>query len=135
MKEIKIIEKYKPYLLLDISYELAKENINIESINSSTLGDLVLVNIYVSPENYEKALQLLEGKYKVIKENDIVVELSDEPGTLAKLLRLLSDNGIDVFSTDVVSKKEDKVMLSLTTSDNLKAISVLDKAGYKLIVL
>ncbi|NPA22302.1 MAG: hypothetical protein GXN92_01850 [Candidatus Micrarchaeota archaeon] len=135
MREIKIIERYRPYLLLDISYELAKENINIESINSTTLGELVVINLYVDPEDYEKALKVLESNYKVIKENDLVVELEDKPGELARLLKILSQEGIDVFSTDVVSKKGGKVYLSLTTSDNAKAASLLSSKGYQLVVL
>ena len=122
-------------MLLDISYELAKENINIESINSTTLGELVVINIYVKPEDYERAFNILSQHYKVLKETDLIVKLPDKPGELAKLLEVLSEHDIDVFSTDVVSKKEDGVYLALTTSDNSRAASVLSAKGYVLVVL
>jgi hypothetical protein len=132
MKEIKIVEPFKMDILLEISHLLGKNMINIESLANFNLGDMIVINIYVKDSDYEKALELLEKNYKVIKNEGFFLEMIDTPGELAKFLSLMKDNNITVYYLNVLERYDNISFLIVNTNDNKKAIQVLKENGYNI---
>lgn len=128
MKELKIIEKYRPLLILDIASVMADNSINIVNINTYNIGDLVVISMLFQDNDYNKAIRLAKSRWNVVTDpNSLIVELEDKPGQLAKLAKLLSENNIELKSTNVVNKIGNKTYVMLVTSDNEAAKSILQK--------
>lgn len=128
MKELKIIEKYRPLLILDIASVMADNSINIVNINTYNIGDLVVISMLFQDDDYNKAIRLAKSRWNVVTDpNSLIVELEDKPGQLAKLAKLLSENNIELRSTNVVNKIGNKTYVMLVTSDNEAAKSILQK--------
>ncbi len=128
MKEIKIIEKYRPLLILDIASVMADNNINIVNINTYNIGDIVVISMLFQDNDYNKAFRLAKSRWNVVTDpNIIIVELEDKPGQLARLAKLLSDNNIELKSTNVVNKIGNKTYVMIMTSDNEAAKTVLQR--------
>lgn len=128
MKELKIVDKYKPLLLLDVASTMADNNINIISINTYNIGDLSIISVFFEDEDYPKALKLAKERWNVILEpQGFIVELEDKPGELARLAKLLLDYGIEIKSSSVVNRTGKKTYIMIDTTNNDAAKRYLEK--------
>ena len=124
MKTITIIEKDRVGLLLDISYILAKEKINIESISATTLGDKAIISISV--KDPKKAMRVLEKNgFHVESENIIMIKLPDKPGELAKIAKLLAENKVNMRNLYIVARDGKNTIIAIQPDRPRKAKSVL----------
>ena len=107
-------------LIADLSYILGKSKINIEDINVVKVGKTVIIDIQVS--NEYKAKQLLSANgYTPIKSEALLIKLKDEPGALASVARLLSDNKIRINRIDVVKKGDGVAVVGVEVDKKKKA--------------
>ena len=97
MKQITIVTPVHAGLVADISDQLGKAEINIESLEAFVVRDWDIVQLTVS--DYNNALQVLrDAGYDAITEDAVVVNVKDEPGALAKITRRLHEGGLDMRS-------------------------------------
>lgn len=124
MKTITIVSDDKVGLLADISYILAKAGINIESLNVDVVADKAV--ILLSVKDAEKTRAALEASgYKVSEENMVVVKLSDKPGELSKITKMLAKEGINIENVLMLSRDGKNTVLSIAVDNPKKASNLL----------
>ena len=129
MKAINLVEKDRVGLLMDISYILAKENINIESISVTTVGGKAIISLVV--KNTRKAEEVLKKNgFNVVKEEVILIKLKDQPGELSKVAKLLSDNKVNIKNVYIVSRDGKETVVALMPDRLKKAKKLLEEHGY-----
>ncbi len=63
----------------------------------------------------------------------LAVEIADEPGSLSKILHILSDNGINLeYTYAFITRKQQRAYLILRVEDNEATAEVLSRHGVKL---
>jgi len=124
MKTVTIVSEDKVGLLADISYILAKANINIESLNVDVVGGKAVIMLSVKDE--VKARSALEASnYKVNADNTIVIKLNDQPGELSKVTRMLADEGVNIENVLMLSRDSKNTILSMSVDKLAKAQKLL----------
>jgi len=129
MQTVTIVADDRVGLLSDISYILAKEKINIESILASSVGGKAVVVLYVKDAKKTSGV-LKKNGFNVFSEEALVIQLEDKPGELHKVAKKLSENKINIENVFVIAKSGGKTLLSITVDRPRKALKLLK--GYLL---
>ena len=83
MKRIIVTVENEVGVLADITQVLAREDINLASINTEGRGDSGLV--ILTTEECDRALHaLMNAGYRAVTDDALIIKLRDEPGALAK---------------------------------------------------
>jgi len=132
IRQISVFVENKPGRLAEITDIIAKNNINIRALSIADTTNFGILRIIV-----DDADQL----EKILKENEITISVTgvisvcveDRPGGLAKILKTLAAENIDIeYMYAFVSKKTaDKAYVIMRIEEELKAMEILKKAGYE----
>jgi len=125
MQTVTIVADDRVGLLSDISYILAKEKINIESISTSSIGGKAVIVLSVKDAK-KTAGVLKKNGFNVVSEEAFVIQLEDKPGELHKVAKLLSENNINITNVFVITKSGGKALLSLMVDRPRKAAKLLE---------
>ena len=119
--------------LYEVCKLLGNNGINIRAINIADSKDFGILRMVVNDP--EKAMNVLRlAKITATKTDVIAVEVDDAPGGLAKILKVLNDNDINVeYMYGFVEKASDKALMVLRIEDIDKAISELKNKGINLL--
>ncbi len=131
MKTITIVEEDRVGLLMDISYILGKEKINIESITANSVGGKAIITLTVRDGNGAKKT-LLKNGFHIIEEDMLMVSLKDRPGELATLAKLLKDNNINLQNLYMVSKDSKNTIIAIKPDKPKKAADILKRNNYSI---
>lgn len=124
MQTVTIVSEDRVGLLADISYILAKEKINIESIAVDSVGKTSVIILTV--KDGRKTLSVLKKNgFNVMTQKALVIRLEDKPGELHRVARLLADNKIDIKNVYVITKGDGKTIVSLIVDRSKKAAKLL----------
>jgi len=129
MRTMTIVEQDRVGLLMDISYILGKERINIESITATTIGGKAVITITVKKEADAKKV-LAKNGFHLIEEDLLMAEMDDKPGELAVLAKLFKDNDLLMNNLYIVSKDGKKTIVAIKTDKTKKARKLLHEKGY-----
>ena len=123
MKELTIIEKDRVGLLADVTEALGRTHVNIQTVFVDvTRSKQSIIHIVLEPRVAKKAAKALRKEgFKVIDSDVLIVRTKDVPGELAKVCRLLSDNGVGVTNAFSISRSSGEGLDALSTTDNAKA--------------
>lgn len=125
MKEIVIVSDDRPGMVAEIAEALAAAGVNIESLNSETLGASKVAVLTV--DRYDDALRALAGtRFQAISEDALVIQLADKPGELARITRRLKDAQIDVRSIRIVRREAGTGIIAVATDRNDQARKLLE---------
>lgn len=125
MKPITIVENDRVGLLADISYILAKNKINIETISVNVVGGKAIIVLTVS--NPKKAIDVLgKNGYKNLEEDYFVIKLEDRPGELNRITSLLSGAGVNILNVHLLSRDGKQTMVALKVDKERKAKDLLN---------
>ncbi len=125
MKQITILVDDKVGVLADISFILGKAHINIESIDVNVAGGKAVINLLV--KDPERATSLLHANgYKVMESDIIVVHLTDRPGELSKVSKMLSENGVNIESVHLLTRGDSLTLYSLKLDKQAKGEKLLE---------
>lgn len=126
MKSITIISDDKIGLLAEISYILAKENINIEALDLDVVGKKAVVSLVV--ENPSGAKEALKSTgYQVAEDNCIMIKLVDRPGEFNRVASVLAHEGIGIEKVHMITKSGKEAILSLFVDNPTSASKVLQE--------
>jgi hypothetical protein len=125
MQTVTIVADDRVGLLSDISYILAKEKINIESISTSSIGGKAVIVLSVKDAKKTSGV-LKKNGFNVVSEEAFVIQLEDKPGELHKVAKLLSENNINITNAFVITKSGGKALLSLMVDRPRKAAKLLE---------
>ena len=123
MKELTIVEKDRVGLLADVSETLGGARINIQTIFADvTRSKQAIIRVMLEQRVAKKAAATLRKKgFKVMDSDVIIIRTKDKPGELARVCRLLADNGIGVTNAFSISRSEGEALDAISTTDNGKA--------------
>lgn len=132
IKQLSVFVPNKAGELVKITDALDKANIDIRAMSIADTQDFGILRLIVSDINKAKAT--LEESECFASITDVVaVEISDEPGALGKVLKILTKNDISIeymYAFIAVSKKGAYVVLRV--EDNDKAENILCENGIKI---
>lgn len=113
--------------LYDAARVLGEASVNIKALTIAENEEFGILRMVV--DKPEKALELLKKNGFVASITDIVaVEVSDRPGGLAVILKILDDNGINLeYMYAFVEKNADNAIVVFRFDDPDRAIEVLSK--------
>lgn len=133
IKQISVFLENKRGRLLEAAESLAKAGINIRALSIADTSEFGILRLIV-PEP-EKAKQVLENSNFTVRENDVIaVGVSDSPGGLAGILRILNDAGINVeYAYAFVQKSGEKAVVVLRIEDSESGIKALSERGIMLL--
>lgn len=124
MKSITVVADDKVGLLAEISYVLAKQNVNIEALDFDVVGKKAVVVLTVADsQNAKRALS--SSGYEVAEENCVMVRLTDRPGEFNRMASMLSHEGINIEKVHMISREGKKTILSLVVDSPEPAARIL----------
>ena len=126
VKEMEFTMPNKVGLLSEITTAIAGAKVNITAICAYGMENTAY--FMLTTDGNAKAKKALAPLGVAIEEKDVVeVEALDKPGELQKVAKKIADAGIDIeymYATASSGKKETCIFM---TSDNAKAIKVINK--------
>lgn len=133
IKQISVFLENKKGRLYDVCSLLGTSGINIRALTIAETDEFGILRIVV--DKHKEAIDLLRKNGFVANLTDIVaIEVEDQPGGLASILKLLSDNDINVeYMYGFVEKFSDKALLVFRFDVPDRAVSVLTKNKIRII--
>ncbi len=129
VKQISVFLENKAGRLWELTETLKGRELNIRALSLADTTDFGILRMIVNrPEEAIAALK--EKGFAVAATEVLAVEVPDRPGGLAGVLRILSDEGINVeYMYAFVEKKAGNAAVVLRVEQLEKATAVLSGAG------
>ncbi|MCD4830854.1 MAG: ACT domain-containing protein [Anaerohalosphaeraceae bacterium] len=118
--------------LYDLCRLLGDNGINIRALNVAETESFGVLRIVV--DKSELAIKTLKDNGFVANLTDVIaVEIADEPGGLANVLKVLSEENVNVeYMYGFVEKSSDKALMVFRFEDSQKGTEVLKKCDIKI---
>jgi len=119
--------------LYEVCSLLGKNKINIRALSIGETDEFGILRIVV--DKPEEAVKILKSNGLVANLTDIVaLEITDKPGGLAGILKILSENSINIeYMYGFIEKASDNAILVFRFEDTDRAIEILKKNKIKVI--
>lgn len=131
VKQISVFVENKPGKLAELTDYLHQHDIDMRALSIAETQDFGIVRMIVD-DAYRAPQVLKESGYVVSITPVLAVEMSDEPGSLYKILKVLGDGGVNLdYTYAFLSQKAATAYMVLRVENNEKAIEVLEKSGIR----
>ena len=131
VKQIAVFVENKPGKLAELTDYLHQHDIDMRALSIAETQDFGIVRMIVD-DAYKASQVLKESGYVVSITPVLAVEMSDEPGSLYKILKVLGDGGVNLdYTYAFLGQKAATAYMVLRVEDNEKAIEVLSKSGIR----
>ncbi len=126
-KQLAIFLDNRPGTLARVADALAEAKVNIYAISTSDTVDHSVIRLVV--DDYRKALHVCEEHGTLVVDDDVLmVEGSNQPGSLAKIAHKLARAKINIeYCYCATHPQEQKGLLILRVADAKKALKVLSR--------
>lgn len=133
IKQLSIFVENKHGRLAEITEVLAAANVDIRAISLADTSDFGILRIIVDkPE--QAVLALKEAGMTVSLTDVLAIGIDDEPGSFAKIVRTLSEEGLAIeYMYAFVSRDKGQAYIIIRADDGEKAGKVMAESGAKLI--
>jgi len=127
--QLSIFVENKPGKLVEVIEAIGATGVDLRALSIADTADFGVLRVIV--DKPDTAFRTLTDAGYVVKINQVLpVAINDEPGSLGKLLRVLSDAGISVeYVYAFVAHGENKAYVIVRVADNDAATAVLAAAG------
>jgi len=127
LTQISVFLENRKGRLYDVCSLLGNHDINIRALTIAESPEFGILRLVV--DKPKDAVDILKRKGFIAKLTDIVaVEVDDKPGGLARVLRVLYDNSVNVeYMYGFVEKFSDRALLVFRFDSPDKAIVILKK--------
>ena len=127
IEQISIFVENKAGHLASITDVIGEADVDIRALLIADTADFGILRMIVSdPVKAEAALKK-EG-YTVVKTHVIAFGVPDEPGGLSRVLRMISDEGIQVeYLYAFIGNSKSQAYVVIKVEDNEKTLGVLKK--------
>jgi hypothetical protein len=117
IKQISVFVENKPGRLLDVVEVLGNSNIDIKSISLADSSDFGIVRLIC--ENSESACELITNSGFTASLTEVLaIAISDQPGSLAKVLRALKESDINIeYMYGFSAKTKDHAVMIIKVSN------------------
>ena len=125
MRELTVVTIDRLGLLADITELLESSGVRIESLFAEASKGAAILRLCT--RDTVKAKQVLaKAGYAPIDSRVLVVRLSDKPGELSVVSRLLADNAVNILNLYLLSQQKGERLFALETTDNEAAKALLE---------
>jgi len=126
ISQISIFVENKQGSLAAITEILAEENIDIRAFSIADTTDFGILRMIVSDP--DRAIAALRAKNVAASLNRVIaVQIRDVPGSMHKVLGLLSDNGLVVeYAYALISRKREDAYVILRVDEKEKAAQLFE---------
>lgn len=133
VEQIAVFLENKSGRLAEITSIIAAERVNIRALSVADTADFGILRLIV--DDVEKAKNVLKSNgFTVGITNVLAVEVADQVGGLATVLKSIEQAGLNVeYMYAFVNKSSENAVLIFRFEDMDKAIDSLQKEGYKLL--
>jgi hypothetical protein len=133
LKQISIFLENSPGRLYEATQALGEAGLNLRSLSISDVSGFGVLRILVS--DVTKARRIIMEKQLPARVDDVVAaEIIDTPGSLAKILKLLMENRINVdYMYALAGTSSGKAVMIFSFSDNDLAIKLLQENQIKIL--
>ncbi|MCR5262454.1 MAG: ACT domain-containing protein [Clostridiales bacterium] len=130
IKQLSIFVENRTGRLAEIAGILADNNINLRSLSIADTSKFGVLRVIVDdPYAVEKLLSELGLAVSVT--SVVSVKMTDQPGSLASVLKVLADNNINVEYMYAFKGNSGDAYVVMRVDNDLAAQDVLSKAGFK----
>lgn len=133
IKQLSIFVENREGTLVTITDAIAKANVDIRAMSVADTNDFGIFRLIVT--DYDKAKASLEEANCFVSITEVVgVAVDDQPGALAKVIKVLADHNINIeymYAFITVSRRYAYVVLRV--ADNEAAERILTENGIKLV--
>lgn len=133
VEQIAVFLENKSGRLAEITSIIAAEQVNIRALSVADTADFGILRLIV--DDVEKAKAALKNRgFTVGITNVLAVEVADQVGGLATVLKSIEQAGLNVeYMYAFVNKSSENAVLIFRFEDMDKAITSLQKDGYTLL--
>ena len=131
--QLSVFIENKPGKLLEALEIISGANIDMRALSLADTANFGILRIVVDKTN--DALSALQDAGYLVKVNKVLtVEVSDRPGGFTEIMRLLTNEGIEVeYTYAFFAYSQDKAYVILRVNDNDIAIKVLTENKVRLL--
>ena len=130
VKQISVFVENAKGRLAEITGVLADSRVNIYALSIADTTQFGILRIIVEDPNAAQSA-LKEAGFTVSITDVLSLEIDDRPGGLARALKTLSENEIDVeYAYAYISHTIDKARVVVRVEDIAKASEILKAAGF-----
>ena len=121
----------KPGMLAELANALNENKINMRALSLAETKDFGIIRLILDdPFNAVRVLK--DCGYVCSITKVLAIAISNQPGSLGKVMQILGDNQINVeYTYAFTAGVKDKACMILRVGDNEKAIEALTKNGVK----
>lgn len=134
IKQLSVFVENKQGALSKIISLLSDTGVNMRAVSIADTQDFGILRIIVN--DIDKALETLKSNNVIYRANNVIgVELNDSPGSLAKVLGLLTNGGVNVeyMYAFVTPGNSNGAYLVLRARHNDKAEKILAENNIKML--
>ena len=133
ISQLSVFVENKQGSMSGIAEVLAEAGIDIRALTIADTTDFGILRLIV--RNPEEAKKVLQEKNFVVTINQVVgVEVPEEVGGLASVLRILDDALINIeYMYDFLAIKKEKAYIIIRVENNAKTVDLLEKNGIRCI--
>ena len=134
IKQLSVFVENKQGALSKIATMLADNGINMRAVSIADTQDFGILRMIV--DDIDKAVDTLKLNNVIVKSNNVIgVQLDDKPGSLASVLNLLTEGGVNVeyMYAFVTPGERDSAYHVLRAKNNDKAEEILGSNGIKML--
>lgn len=133
ISQLSIFAENKPGALVEIINALGNAGIDIRAMSIADTSDFGIMRLIVN--DIEKAKTALSEIGCIVSETPVIAAaVSDRPGALTDIMKLLAQNDINIeymYAFITISKQHAYTVLRV--EDNLRAAKILNENGIKLV--
>lgn len=131
VQQISVFLENKPGRLAEFTDILSQNHIDMRALSLAEAADFGIVRIIVD-DVYTASTVLKEQGYIFSITKVLAVAIPDEPGGLARVIRVLGESEINVeYMYAFTTRKAGVAYMIFRVQDNKKAAEVLQKAGFR----
>lgn len=133
ISQISVFVENRPGRLADITSVLAKNSIDIRALSVADTSDYGILRLIVNDP--ESAVRVLKDEGMTASATQVLgIIIPDEPGGLARAIKVLSDAQISVeYAYAFITPSVGNAYVIIRVEDNDKAAEILKSAGIALI--
>ena len=129
LEQVSVFVENKPGAMSEITSSLADAGIDLKAFTVADKSEFGVLRFLA--DEPKKALSLLKSNGWVASLTPVVaVKMADKPGSLAKVLKLLADNCVQVeYLYAFVAQEEARAYVVLRVEDPNNAVKLLEASG------
>ena len=133
LSQLSIFLENKPGRLLEVTKVLSDAQIDIRAVSVADTKDFGILRLIVS--DAKKAQQELEAANCLVSISEVIcVTVSDEPGSLMKVIKMLSDGCINIeYMYAFLTNTTKFAYIVFQVTDRQRATQILKDAGVTLV--